>query len=208
MLPSPLVGEGSGVRELSLRKSEDPPHPDPLPPGEREKNTPLTPTLSHQGRGRKTPPSPRPSPTRGEGEKHPSLSEGRGEFGNGFVLTAGREIAIAQLSRFNGSDRSQGDRAMAGWRFLFVATALLGGTAGCCSTCDSTYAHRHPVAAPVYGAGCTPCPCQPVQQPCCPCPVGYTPVAGAAAGYVPPPPPPPGQPVSNWQRAPVNGCCP
>jgi hypothetical protein len=94
---------------------------------------------------------------------------------------------------------------MAGWRFLFVATVLLGGTAGCCSYCDSTYARRHPVAAPAYGNGCVPC--QPVQQPCCPCPVGYTP-AGTVANSVPPPPPPPGQPVQTWQRAPVNPCCP
>jgi hypothetical protein len=92
---------------------------------------------------------------------------------------------------------------MAGWRFLIVAATLLGGTAGCCSYCDSSYTNRHPVAS--YGAGCTPCACQPVQQPCCPCPAGYTPVAN---GVPPPPPPPPGQPVSNWQRAPANGCCP
>ena len=97
---------------------------------------------------------------------------------------------------------------MAGWRFLFVAATLLGGTAGCCSYCDSSYAHRHPVATPAYAAGCAPCACQPVQQPCCPCPAGYTPVGGAVSNGVPPPPPPPAQPVSNWQRAPANGCCP
>ncbi len=96
---------------------------------------------------------------------------------------------------------------MAGTRFLVVTALMLGGSAGCCSYCDSTYARRHPVAVatPAYGAGCTPCACQPVAQPCCPCPPGYAPAAGTVANSVPPPPPPP--PGQGWQIAP--GCkCP
>jgi probable H4MPT-linked C1 transfer pathway protein len=35
--PSPLVGEGLGVRGIPTPEERDPPHPNPLPPGEREK---------------------------------------------------------------------------------------------------------------------------------------------------------------------------
>ena len=92
LLPSPLGGEGLGVRGTlcsllkldSIRQALFPLTPNPSPPGARGERGPLTPGPSPQGRGEKEAPSPPTPLPQGRGEKEaPSpptpLPQGRGE---------------------------------------------------------------------------------------------------------------------------------
>ena len=77
---------------LSLRgRGKSPPHPGPLPPGEREVS-PLTLVLSLRGRG-KSPPSPWSSPSGGEGRV--DMARLQILFDQGWCLAQG----ICQFSR-------------------------------------------------------------------------------------------------------------
>jgi len=51
--PSPLMGEGRGEGEKGLGKPTMPPHPSPLPPGEREWKQPLSRSRGRGIRGRR-----------------------------------------------------------------------------------------------------------------------------------------------------------